>query len=303
MSGAEHYNYSVVTGDRLTDGDCAELSRVKSMERLIDCSSRFVRDAYARMPQARQNWAKHADEEIAEILKMMPPLSRDAVICDFGSGGGRHLAALRAAGFRNVSGIDFALSSEGKDAGVIEADCRDWKSPELCDLILCLYDVIGSFAKEEDNLAILRNLARNLKPGGAAALSVANRDFAAASADIGKVDASDRESFLRKVFELPAANAMASDGEFFKRASLYDPFTGLFYHKEQFKDGTSALPAEYLIVDRRYTRAEIVAQVQAAGLAVVATRYVRSGFAKSFTAETGKEILVVCRAQGEDKEK
>jgi SAM-dependent methyltransferase len=43
------------------------------------------------------------------------------------------------------------------------------------DRVICLFDVLGFF-RDEDNLAVLRGVARALKPGGMFCLDVRNRD-------------------------------------------------------------------------------------------------------------------------------
>lgn len=265
-----------------------------SLEQMLACSGEFVREAYARMPQSRQKWAARAGEEIAEILKVVPSLKKNSAVCDFGAGSGRHVEALRRAGYANVQGIDFAPSEEGRSAGVVEADCREWRASRKLDLILCLYDVVGSFPQEEENERLIGNVVRNLKDGGVAVFSVANSAFSG-KRNVTPIVREDRAAFLRAVSGLPPANSMADDGEFFAHDTLWDRKTGLFYHKEQFKDGASKLPAEYLIADRRYTLEEITRTLESSGLKILTTRFVRAGFAKPYTEQTGKEILLVCQ--------
>ena len=144
-----------------------------SYQAVIDASSNFVAEAYRRMPQSEQPWAQAADSEIDEILRVLPELPLSAQIADFGAGCGRHLKALRERGFQNLIGIDAALQRDA-DESVIVGDCRIWRVSQKCDMILCLYDVIGSYVEEEDNKAILRNIAANLKKGGHAVISVSN---------------------------------------------------------------------------------------------------------------------------------
>ena len=271
------------------DPDCLD-----SLEQLIACSGQVVAKAYARMPQGRQPWAGRADDEIAAILAEMSDLPRTARIGDFGAGSGRHLQALKKAGFHSATGIDFAPGAEALAAGVVRADCRTWQAPSGFDLILCLYDVIGSFPSSAENGRILSNIVKNLAAGGRVVLSVANRDYVAKK-NMHPVDASDRSAFLKAVFRLKPSNAMSTDGEFFEHDSLFDEKTGLFYHKEQFKDTSGDLPAEYLVVDQRYSLEDIVGLVRASGLTVEKSRYVRAGFAKAFQKTTGKEILLICQ--------
>ena len=271
-----------------------ELDDFNSYSTLIECSGRFVFEAYARMPQAKQNWAQYAVTEVEQILKWLPDIDRNDHVCDFGSGSARHVKALLGLGFHNVKGVDLALTDEARAFGVAHGDCRDWVSDVKFRLITCLFDVIGSFPKDEDNKRILRNISRNLVVGGYAVISVANSDFGGKKG-VSAVDAEDRREFVKSVFRLQPANAMSTDGEFFCHESLWDKKTGLFYHKEQFRDPIAALPAEYLVVDRRFTASEIEKWVEDAGLKVVLRRFVRAGFAADCTEETGKEILIIAR--------
>lgn len=276
-----------------------ELDDFNSYSTMIECSGRFVFEAYARMPQVKQNWARYAASEVEQILKWLPDIDRNDHVCDFGSGSARHVKALRDLGFRNVTGIDLALTEDSRETGVIKGDCRDWESDVKFRLITCLFDVIGSFMKDEDNKKILSNISRNLADGGYAVITVANSDFEDKKG-VSLIDAENKSAFVQSVFRLHPANAMSTDGEFFCHESLWDKKTGLFYHKEQFRDSVSALPAEYLVVDRRFTVSEIEKWIEDVGLTVVLRRFVRAGFAADFTPTTGKEILIIARRRRED---
>ena len=58
-----------------------------------------------------------------------------------------------------------------------EGDCRSIDLKKTADLALCLYDVVGSFVREEDNRAIVKNIHRHLKRGAILVLSVMNREL------------------------------------------------------------------------------------------------------------------------------
>ena len=197
-----------------------ELDDFNSYSALIECSGRFVFDAYVRMPQSRQNWARYAASEIGQILGALPSIDRDDCICDFGAGSARHVKALRDLGFRNVTGIDLALTEESRAMGVVRGDCRDWESDVKFRLVTCLFDVVGSFANDEDNKQILRNITRNLADGGYAAVTVANSDFEDKEG-VSPVDAENKGAFVQSVFRLHPANAMSTDGEFFCHECLW----------------------------------------------------------------------------------
>ena len=229
-------------------------------------------------------------------MQWIPSLAPDDPICDFGAGSGRHLKALQERGYKNVCGIDRAASEDGKGAGVIEGDCRIWRGDRRFRLVLCLYDVIGSFADDAENKRILSSIEENLADDGYAVITVANSDFAGKK-HVETIDAGNREDLLRSVFRLMPTKAMATDGEFFESQSLWDRKTGLFYHKEQFRDEDCGLPGEYLVVDRRFADAEFEEWISQTSLRVVMKRFVRSGFSKEYSRETGKEILFVVKKE------
>ena len=160
--------------------------------------------------------------------------------------------------------------------------------------MLCLYDVIGSFADDAENKKILSSIEENLADDGYAVITVANSDFADKK-HIEAVDAVNKEDLLRAVFRLMPTKAMATDGEFFESQSLWDKKTGLFYHKEQFRGEEGGLPGEYLVVDRRFSAAEFEEWISQTSLRVVIKRFVRSGFSKEYSRDTGKEILFVVK--------
>ena len=157
-----------------------------------------------------------------------------------------------------------------------------------------MYDVIGSFADDAENKKILSNIEKNLDDHGYAVISVANSDFAG-KMHVEAIDAENKEDLLRAVFRLMPTKAMATDGEFFESQSLWDRKTGLFYHKEQFRDEDGGLPGEYLVVDRRFSEAEFEEWISQTSLSIVMKRFVRSGFTKEYSRETGKEILFVLK--------
>ncbi|MCQ2389552.1 MAG: GNAT family N-acetyltransferase, partial [Kiritimatiellae bacterium] len=260
---------AVIFRDQLPD-------QIESFSRVVERSSLIVADAYLRMPQATQPWAGKAVQEIDTILSLVPEISRGAAVCDFGSGSGRHVKAFRDRGFTSVAGIDLAVTEAGAENGVETADCRTYRAKKPCDLITCLYDVVGSFSEDAENRKLVENIKANLAPSGYAVISVANSEYAEKQGILA-LDDPDPAQLLAAVFALSPSNAMISSGEFFEKGGVWDKSTGLFYHKEQFPESSSGLRAEYLVVDRRYTLQEITGLLDASGLEVVTSRYVRAG--------------------------
>lgn len=260
---------------------------------MVEASSDLVADAYSRMPQSEHQLAANADEEVSAILGWLPQLPKDASICDFGAGSGRHIAAFRKRGYENMTGIDFASAAQD----VLAADCRSWRAPRPFDLILCLYDVIGSFPSDDDNKAILDNIVANLRPGGHAVISVSNFAYAPLK-DAQRVDLKDSSDSLPKIFALPPSDTMQRSGEFFDpHYVLVDETRHIVCHKEQFHGTPGALPGEYLIRDRRFTASEISEWATASGLKVLERHFVHAGFSKEYPEQQAKEILLVTRLE------
>ena len=272
-----------------------EIESDVGLQRMLDESNLIVRDAYARMDVDNQAWAGKTELEVDEILKMVPA-SRTSAICDFGAGEGRHLKELKRRGFENLIGIDFAF--DDKCGLVVNGDCRCWKGAQLFDLILCLYDVVGSFRSLEDNVAIISNIFGNLKPGGKAVLSVMNLDFKGMRCAEAVCDKPDE--LYRKLRMLKPSTNMADSGEIFDgRFALVNWDEGLVYRKEQFDGDDRRLRRELVVVDRRFTMKGIVNLCKSAGFEVLYASYVRAGFTRPaffqriHASRWGKEILLV----------
>ncbi len=265
------------------------------LRRMLDESNLIVRDAYARMDVDGQAWTGKTELEVDELLRKVP-MSKTSAICDFGAGEGRHLKELRRRGFENLSGIDFVF---GDKCGLVaNGDCRSWKGAQLFDLILCLYDVVGSFRSLEDNVAIISNIFNNLKSGGKAVLSVMNLDFKDMLCAESVCDKPDE--LYRKLRALKPSTNMADSGEVFAgRYALVNWDEGLVYRKEQFDGDDSRLRRELVVVDRRFTMKGMVNLCKSVGFGVLYSSYVRAGFTSPTFFQRirafrwGKEILLV----------
>ena len=266
------------------------LDDVRAYRSLILSSSRFVAEAYARMQQRSQGWAAMTESEIFVILSLLPDLPRSVRIADFGAGSGRHVEELRKMGFDNLTAIDFASSAPG----ILRYDVRTWRADEPFDLILCLYDVVGSFPEDSDNKSVLESISANLKMGGYAVLSVSNYGYVCGKG-VQTVDLDDSLEAARKIFSLPPSQTMETTGEYFdKNFILLDEKHHIACRKEQFSAG-EGLPGEYLICDRRFTEEEIVSWTDECGLEVCEVRFVRAGFGTSYDSSSGKEILLLAK--------
>jgi D-alanine-D-alanine ligase len=115
-------------------------------------------------------------------------LDKNMVILDLACGQGRHTLELARRGFRYVNGLDrshylirkaknIALT-EGLNASFKEGDAR--KLPyqtDIFDLVMILGNSFGYFESTEDDLKILKEVFRILKPNGRFLIDVADGNY------------------------------------------------------------------------------------------------------------------------------
>jgi 2-polyprenyl-3-methyl-5-hydroxy-6-metoxy-1,4-benzoquinol methylase/GNAT superfamily N-acetyltransferase len=274
------------------------------IEMMLEASDDVTKDAYARMTLDRDHkWAQFANKEAAEIIQFCNLQTGNSVL-DFGCGNGRHAVEIAKAGI-SCTGIDYVDSliasarEEAKRSGVANAtfeigDCRSINLSEKYDAVICLYDVIGTYAANELNQAILNNIAQHLKPGGYAILSVMNYAVTERMAT-QRFSLQDEPD---KLLALKPSTTMEQTGNIFDpQFYMIDPNTKVVYRREQFSEG-DCLPVELIVRDRRFTEGEIAAMCRAAGLDVQWCRFVRAGQWEVELSEhdaKAKEILVLCR--------
>jgi hypothetical protein len=148
-------------------------------------------------------------------------------------------------------------------------------------------------------MLILENCARHLKPGGMLLISVMNFELTEHQA---KHFFSLSEE-PNKLANLRPSQTMETTGDVFN-PDLYmiDRKTGVVYRKEQFAEGDE-LPAQLVIRDRRYRRAEIEGMCREAGLEMIWSRFVQAGHwdnALGAFDPRAKEILVLCKKPAVD---
>lgn len=230
-------------------------------------SREVLRDAYSRMDVAQQAWSQYAVDEVAFLIDRGYVKSTDRVL-DLGCGIGRHARALADYGCQ-VHGIDFSSTlisharreSHGNERVSFEcADVLDYVPTKQYDVVLCVYDVIGSSVEAPDNQRIVDVISRALKPSGVAIVSVMNRELVDSTCREPAnrvVKMSDNGSF-RRLVELPPSTTMQDSGEIFNpQLMILEASTGVVYRKEQFNQ-SDLMPVEYVIVDKRYTRQELM---------------------------------------------
>lgn len=254
----------------------------EKLKRFLEFSESQLKDAYSRMNMPVQGWTKGTKNEIDFVLatSRLAPESR---ILDLGCGQGRHVVELAKRGFTNITGVDFsernvktaqAIALEQNVAcNFVEGDARNFRTGFKYDCVCCLYDVIGSFRDESENLKILKNVKQLLAPRGRAFVSVMNMALTEKIAK-HKVSLSKNPKALLK---LPPSNTMKVSGNIFKPDYfLINKDDGLVYRKEQLSDDDYAL-AEYVVADRRYKMAELKKMVEKEGFKIADARFVKAG--------------------------
>ena len=274
------------------------------LNKILEASDKVVQNAYKRMDLTNNHqWAKNTDYEVNFIMRECELTKNDDVM-DFGCGIGRHAIGLAQNGI-HVYGIDYIeknieAANRKKKENVLQNavfytdDCRTIKLGKEVNAIICLYDVIGTYADNGENYKILNNIYEHLKIGGIAFISVMNFELT-------DFKAKHRFSLKRspnKLLEIEPSNIMETTGNIFDPDFYWiEEDTKIIYRREQFKRGNT-LPVELFVRDKRFTKNEIIEMCEAIGFEIIYTRYINAkdwetGFLP--TNNSAKEILVKCR--------
>lgn len=274
------------------------------IDHILKTSDEITRQAYGKMLMQKHGWAKHTDEELDYIIKkcMLQPSSS---VLDVGCGVGRHTIALNKKGYKAI-GIDYSVpliekakeyaKAEGIDEEIILLyDITLDKLPfnkESFDCVICLYDVIGSYADDNKNYKILQNIYHLLKKGGMAVISVMNMQL---TSDIAKYKFVLAESTL-PLLNLKVSNIMQNTGNIFDpEYFLIDTKENVVYRKEEFSypGGRSIVS---VVRDRRYYLDNIYQMCLQVGFNVLEYSFVKANGWKetyAYNDKNAKEILLL----------
>lgn len=262
-------------------------------------------DAYERMTlDTSHSWRAHAQGEALHVTQVAG-VRPGARVLDVGCGDGRHTEALRDLGYvvvgADISSSLIARASErlGDSVELRIADARKDPLGDGYDLVVCLYDVIGSSGSADDDEVLLRNLYRSLAPGGTLVVSTMN-----AHVTLDHLSAENRpddtDDFIARLESLTPSKTMETDGQIFDVSRIL-LFRDVHYRKEQFDVATERLPVEAVVRDRRYTPETLAALFEQAGMRGVTIRPVRLGHWSADEDidahdDRAKELLAVWRS-------
>ena len=274
----------------------------QQVQKYFAFSEDITKDAYSKMEMERHEWASHTDKEVDFIINIA---NNPRTILDLGCGHGRHSIKLAEQGIK-TTGIDYVemppeVKIQESDRLHFEcADARNVRLGKLFDTVLALYDVVGSFTEESDNLKILDTAYRHLKNKGMLIMSVMNMHLTwnECKKHNNLVHGVRKNINAIKLISLKGSRSMQKTGQVFDgRNIIIDTTTGICFRKEQFFCENN-LPIEYVVVDRRYTMEGIKKLVEAAGFIVEKCYCAQAGkFEKELKPEDyrAKEILIVAR--------
>lgn len=156
-------------------------------------------------------------EEVDLFLSILDPSPEDRIL-DLCCGQGRHSIELARRGFLRVEGLDRSrflvrkareqAAREGLPVKFREGDARKIPyPPDTFDVVLLLGNSFGYFESKRDDLRVLKEIFRVLKPGGKVLIDVADGDYLRKNFDPRSWEWLDAKHFVCR------ERALSRDGE------------------------------------------------------------------------------------------
>lgn len=131
---------------------------------------------------------KHITQTEVNLFTSVLNLSRENAILDLACGQGRHSLELARQGFSNITGLDrshylirkakTSAQQEGLRISFKEGDARKLPFPaDNFDVVMILGNSFGYFESNEDDVMVLKEVFRVLKPGGTFLIDVADGSY------------------------------------------------------------------------------------------------------------------------------
>jgi D-alanine-D-alanine ligase len=123
-----------------------------------------------------------------DLFSSIINVPKESAILDLACGQGRHSIELARSGFTNITGLDrshylirkakSAMQSEGLKISFKEGDARKLPfAPDTFDVVMILGNSFGYFESNEDDIMILKEVFRVLKPNGTFLIDVADGSY------------------------------------------------------------------------------------------------------------------------------
>jgi len=219
---------------------------------------------------------ERSDAEVVALVKLLE-LNSPMKILDLACGFGRHANRLAALG-HSVTGVDFMpgfLELARKEADRLgvkveyrQGDMRQINFVEEFDRVVLLFTSFGFF-EDHENVQVMENMARALKPGGLLGFDIPNRDVV--------------------VKELPASHVIDKGGDLIINRLSFDVLTGRFHNRRIIiRDGIRKDKPHSV---RLYNATEIRDLVNRAGLEV----YKISEYNGQPVSVSSRRMMVIAR--------
>lgn len=205
-----------------------------------------------------QNITRHEIAFFSEILQIQP----DAKVLDLCCGQGRHSLELARRGLKNVEGLDRShyLIQKGKATAkkenlsvkFREGDARKLPyPPDTFDAVVILGNSFGYFETKHDDLKVLEEISRILKPDGKILIDVTDGEY------------------LRKNFQ-PRSWEWIGKKQFVCRERSLSKDEDRLISREVITDVEKGVLADQFYAERLYTRASISELIKEAGFSDLA---------------------------------